>query len=115
MTFTERTSGFDADAAREAIHISAKDVAGADVADAYTVKEWVHIAGATADEDTHYVVITLDKDARYTVSVDSITDKAGNASKAYDPYSFVKDATAPTGTITVGDLGTWDDLSDELQ
>ncbi|MBE6707679.1 MAG: hypothetical protein E7578_00370 [Ruminococcaceae bacterium] len=107
ITVTERTSGFDADAVLAALGITAFDAKGNAVENAYTIGEWTTTKGATPDEDTHTVVITFVKDARYTFEIASFNDLAGNASVAYEADSFVVDTTVPTGYITVGDKSDW--------
>lgn len=114
---TERTAHFNGKDATNGIKITAKDANGKTVIEECSslIGSWKTVEGKTADAATHTAAISYSADANYTFAI-SYTDKAANGNKTVDtadsvtPYSFAVDKTAPTGTITVGKLGTWDKL-----
>ena len=119
IVVTERTNHFDKDAFVNSVAITAKNFAGASVDTAVPVVEFVSTTeGATADEATHIFKVVFSADANYTLAI-SYVDKAGwvcsNDKVKYDedsvtPQNFAIDITAPTGKITVGNLGFWETL-----
>lgn len=105
VVITERSHHFDADAATKGIVITATDVKGKAVENAYTISSWKTMENKkNPDAATHTAVITYKKDANYTVSV-SYKDLAGNKNATVNtngqksPYKFTVDKTAPTGSV----------------
>lgn len=121
VVITERTNHFDASAATEGIKITAKDAKNNVVIEDCTsiISAWNTVEGATPDEAKHTATISYTADANYTFEI-SYTDKADNDNSAVvtgdsvTPYIFTVDKKAPTGTVTVGELGTWDKLIEFL-
>lgn len=56
------------------------------------------LGGWSSNGDSHTAVVAFNKDGEYSFNVAS-SDKAGNASKAYDSSSFVVDMTKPSFAI----------------
>ena len=123
VTITERTHHFDADAATKGITISAKDINGKDISNAYSISAWTTTEGATPDAARHTATIRFTEDANYQFAI-AYTDKADNANNTLDvtgqktPYTFTVDTTAPTGTVTAksaeGRTETWSDIVNPL-
>ena len=117
VIITERANHFDASAATTGIKITAKDAADNVVIEdcKALISDWNTEKGETPDFDKHTATIAYTADAKYTFEI-SYTDKADNVcslinpADSVTPYSFTVDKTAPTGTVTVGELGTWNEL-----
>lgn len=120
IVITERMSGFDASAATHGIKIMATDVNGKTIElDKNMISSWKTTNGKTPDSTKHTATITYNADANYTFSI-SYTDNAGNKNNGVDtsdsvsPYQFTVDTLVPTGSVKVGNLGTWDKLISRL-
>ncbi len=122
IVITERPNHFNADDATKGITISAKDASGKTVIEDCTslISDWdTEEDTANPDNSKHIATVTYDADANYEFSI-TYTDLADNECKSVNtegcttPYSFTVDKTAPTGTITVGELGTWAELIELL-
>lgn len=119
IVVTERTNHFDKEAFASAVAITAKNSANASLSAAVPVVEYVSTTeGATADAARHTFKVVFSADANYTLAI-NYTDKAGwtcaDTDVDYDenavtPKYFAIDTTAPTGKITVGNLGFWESL-----
>lgn len=119
IVVTERTNHFDKEAFANGVVITAKNSANASLSAAVPVVEYVSTTeGTTADAATHTFKVVFSADANYTLAI-SYTDKAGwtcaDAQVDYDesavaPQNFTIDTTAPTGKISVGNLGFWESL-----
>ncbi|MDE5770534.1 MAG: Ig-like domain repeat protein [Ruminococcus sp.] len=124
VAITERTNHFDTKSATENIKITAVDIDGNPVENAFMISEWNTTAGITPDEDIHIATISYRADANYTFAI-SYTDMAHNQNTPTDtgdsvaPYKFTVDTTKPTGTVTAfsaeGRELTWDTLADNLK
>lgn len=128
VTVTDRGSTFDGDAAAAAIRstITAKNAAGADVEDAYTVSRWED------NGDQHTVTVRFSKDANYTWDISEIayTNKAGKTTGAADctaegvtPVAFTVDTISPfSGEVKAKEVGegttsweqTWNELLNKI-
>lgn len=119
VTITERTEHFDVVKATERISITATDVNGKKIIEDISslIGEWSTIG--TGNEAVHSVIVDYSMDANYTFDI-SYTDCAGNSNDGIETdnsvavKSFAVDKTAPTGSVTVGKLGTWDKLINVL-
>lgn len=119
IVVTERTNHFDKEAFASAVAITAKNSANASLSVAVPVVEYVSTTeGETADAARHTFKVVFSADANYTLAI-NYTDKAGwtcaDTDVDYDenavtPQNFAIDTTAPTGKITVGNLGFWESL-----
>lgn len=119
VVITERTAHFDEVEATKGILITATDANGR-VFDPEVTITWSNsINEENPDLDKHIATIVFAEDANYEFSI-SYTDMADNANEPVNtgnsvtPYSFSVDTTKPEGTVTVGTLGTWDDLIEFL-
>lgn len=113
LTVTERSNHFEADVINSMIKITQNGTA-MDLSDL----KWTPAAGQTPDEDTHTAVIDLPGDYHYTFGA-SYTDKAGwdasvDLSGNTTPEKFTVDCNEATGTVKVGELGTWIKLLEKL-
>ena len=123
VSIVERSNHFDAVAASGGIEITAVDINGNPVDNAYVVSAWATAEGETPDAAVHTATITYVSDANYTFAI-AYTDKADNphstvtVDEAQNPYQFTVDKTAPTGTVTAtsaeGRTETWSSLVDRL-
>lgn len=121
VVITERTAHFNANAATNYITIAAENALGKSVIeDTKTIiGQWISAEGQTKDSATHTAVIDFSADANYKFGI-TYTDTAGNmvsstqTGSSVTPYEFTVDKTRPTGTVTVGELGTWDKLIETL-
>ena len=123
VSITERSHHFDYKAATKGIEITAVDINGKAVEDAYVISEWKTVEGETSDTTTHIATIEYKKDANYKFAI-SYTDKADNNNSTPDvtgqsaPYEFTVDTIKPEGTITAksseGRTETWSSLLDSL-
>ncbi len=119
VVITERSTHFDAKKATEGIKITAVDVSGKTVIEdcSALISEWK--AAGSGNETTYTATIDYLADANYTFEI-SYTDLAENSNDGVDtgnsvsPYAFAVDTAAPTGTVTAGDLGTWNKLVEVL-
>ena len=121
LVITERTAHFDEAKATENITITASDAKGTEIpVDKEAVITWTHNENtADPDDDTHVATITFLEDANYTLSIEKYVDKADNKAsgiitESVAPYTFTVDKVLPTGTISIGELGTWDMLIQTL-
>ena len=113
----ERANHFDPQAATDGITITATNAKGETViADTKTlISGWTVVPGEDADTTVHMATISYNMDANYTFAI-SYVDKAQNGNgpvstgDSVTPGSFTVDKTAPTGMISVEQLGTWDKL-----
>lgn len=119
VVYTERSDHFSSAAAEENIKITAKDLAGNDIADAYTIS-WTDRKNADdPNKDTHTATISYNADANYTFEV-SYTDNAGNknADVKYNgsvaPTDFAVDTTAPVGEVKIND-SVWNEADRLLE
>ena len=121
VVITERTAHFDAAKATDSIKISAVDSTGKVVINdcSALVSNWESDKNTTY---THVATIDFSADANYEFTL-SYEDLASNCCKYEEvkfadgtvtPRYFAIDKTAPTGTVTVGQLGTWDKLIEIL-
>lgn len=122
VVITERTAHFDAAKATGSIKITAVDATGATViADCSTlVSAWTTEGTGNAAKHTATIDFTADANYEFTLSYE---DLATNNCK-YEEVKFADgtvalryfavDKTAPTGTVTAGELGTWDKLIEIL-
>ena len=123
VEITERTNHFDSQSATENISVTAVDVDGNSVENAFIISEWNTITGNMPDKDRHIATISYLEDANYTFEI-SYTDKAQNQNtnintgSSVAPYEFTVDTIKPTGTVTAvsaeGRRLTWDRLADNL-
>ena len=123
IVITERQNHFDSKKATDGIVITAVDVDGEVVDNAYTISNWATISGETPDKDRHIATITYYKDANYTFDI-AYTDEAENVNtpvstgRSTSPFKFTVDTTSPTGSITAlsaeGRELTWTDLIGNL-
>lgn len=110
ITLIERATAFNAENATGAIKITAKDVNGTAVEDAFTITPWFSTYNEVDGKSEFKAIVTFDKDANYTFSFEGYTN---NAMRDFEPaeetYStvgytvnaFTVDTTDPTGTVTV--------------
>ena len=118
VVITERTGHFSAEDATNGIMIKAVDVGGtAVIANTNAlISKWSTVE-VNGDENAakHTAEINFTADANYDFSI-GYTDLAKwsnsevETGNSVSPYCFTVDKTAPTGTVTVGELGTWDKL-----
>lgn len=113
FTYTERTENWDKEDAEERLRnlIHAANLEHDPLEDAYTLGEWVNVAGTTPDEDTHSIEVIFN-DANYTiqdksgenyVNAEACVDKAGNITETIaaadetveNPFRFTVDTAAP--------------------
>lgn len=122
IVITERNNHFNADKATNGIKITAKDVNGKNVENAYRISTWTVKEGASPDDSQHTATIRYNADANYTFDI-SYTDEAGNRNSAVKtdaqaPYKFTVDTTPPQGSIsavsTEGNSITWTRLLNSL-
>lgn len=121
VVITERSAHFNAAEATKGITIIAVDAEGnAVIEDCSTlISDWSTVEGADANDATHTATIDYSADANYTFEI-HYTDLAKNDNEpvntgdAVTPYVFAVDTTKPTGTVTAGNLGTWDTLIEIL-
>jgi len=122
IVVTERTAHFDKEAFQSGVVITAKDAEGNDINTAIPSVKYVETSeskaeNATADDAKHTFKVVYSADANYTLEI-NYTDKAGwvcadsnvNYGTSVAPQNFAIDTTAPTGKITVGSLGFWEEL-----
>jgi len=111
ITLTDRGTAFDAAAATAGISITAKDAAGNDVVNAYTISGW------NSNGNVHTATITFHADANYTWSF-SYTNKADNdldvsknlsTGTSVTPFVFTVDDTDPVGSASIN-TDVWDEL-----
>ncbi len=111
ITLTDRGTAFDAAAATAGISITAKDAAGNDVVNAYTISSW------NSNGNVHTATIIFHEDANYTWSF-SYTNKADNeldvsknlsTGTSVTPYVFTVDDTDPVGSASIN-TDVWDEL-----
>lgn len=120
VVITERTGHFNAQKATDGIVITTNDIENfkdTDIISGWTTRENAGDANAA----THTATIIYAKDANYTFNM-AYTDKAENSNLKSDnikgtnaSYMFTVDKQAPTGTLQVSNLGTWDELIDDLR
>lgn len=122
ITLIERATAFNAENATNAIKITAKDVNGTAVEDAFTITPWYITYNEVDGKSEFKAIVTFDKDANYTFSFEGYTN---NAMRDFEPteetYStvgytvneFTVDTTDPTGTVTVLE-NTWNKLLSTL-
>ena len=118
VTITERTNHFDPVAATKGITITAADVKGEKIEDAYQLSDWITIEDENdPDLATHTAIIRYLKDANYTFDI-SYTDKANNKAAEYEQDTFCVDTVAPTGTVKAVSAekreGEWEELREDL-
>lgn len=117
ITYTERAEHFDITEAQKNIIITAKNIKGEAVENAYTIT-WLDGNTSNLNTDKFVAVVKFQKDANYTFNI-SYTDRAGNTNTAVNtgrsvaPYDFVVDTTDPTGVVTV-DGYSWTKLFNVL-
>ena len=111
ITLTDRGTAFDAAAATAGISITAKDAAGNDVVNAYTISGW------NSNGNVHTATITFHADANYTWFF-SYTNKADNdldvsknlsTGTSVTPFVFTVDDTDPVGSASIN-TDVWDEL-----
>jgi len=119
VVITERTEHFDAIRATEGIQITAVDANGNVVMEDCSALISAWKTEGFSNGATHTATIDYSADANYTFAID-YTDLAGNSNDGVNtgdsaaPYVFAVDKTAPTGTVTAGNLGIWDRLIEML-
>lgn len=123
VTITERTHHFDGIAATDNIEITAVDIEGNPVENAFVISNWNTVQSDVPDNDTHTATISYAADANYTFGI-SYTDKAYNGNSEVNtgnsiaPYVFTVDTTPPEGTVTAisaeGRTETWSELLQSL-
>ena len=99
ITITERN--FDAARATNGVSITAVNVNGKIVENAYTISDWVEEKGSSENgDDTKYTAtVEFSEDANYTFKL-NYTDKANNSAEECKTVPFTVDSTVPTDTIT---------------
>lgn len=122
ITLIERSTAFNAENATNAIKITAKDVNGADVEDAFSITPWLSTYNEVNGKSEFRAVITFNKDANYTFSFEGYTNNAMKDFESaettysvtgYTVNAFTVDTTDPTGTVTVLE-NTWNKLLSTL-
>lgn len=122
VVITERTAHFDAAKATGSIKITAVDATGATViADCSTlVSAWTTEGTGNAAKHTATIDFTADANYEFTLSYEDLAtnnckyEEVKFADGTVAPRYFAVDKTAPTGTVTAGELGTWDKLIEIL-
>ena len=119
VVITERTGHFNGQKATDGIVVTTNDIENfkdIDIINGWTTRENANDANAA----THTAAIIYATDANYTFQM-AYTDLAGNSNIKTDaakgtkaPYQFTVDKKAPTGTLQISNLGTWDDLVGDL-
>ncbi len=108
ITYTERTSSFNRDAAKAGIKIEAEKVL---TDDGVVFSEWVTKKDEkNPDNTTHQIEVAFKQDADYTLQI-SYTDMASNVTEHKDvdcrntstPYTFSVDTVAPQFEVKVND------------
>ena len=122
VVITERTAHFDAAKATSSMKITAVNAKGEPVfVDcSVLVGEWV--TQGTGNDATHTATIDFTTDANYefTLSYEDLAtleckyEEVVFAEGTVAPRYFAVDANNPTGTVTAGELGTWDKLIEIL-
>ncbi len=121
VTVTERTGHFNAQQATDSLKIQAVNAKGEPVRSeaAGRISGWTTTEHSNENTATHTATVEFSADANYDFSL-SYTDLDGWENGEIDtegcitPYHFTVDKTAPTGTVTVESLGTWDKLIEVL-
>ena len=124
IVITERANHFDAGKATEGIVITAVDVKGNAIENAYTISTWALEDNETdPDKATHTATVHFAADANYTFAI-SYTDEADNVAtdistgSSVAPYKFTVDTVAPTGSVTAtsaeGRETEWKELVNDL-
>lgn len=122
VVITERTAHFDAVKATESIKITAVDATGEVVIEdcSSLISEWD--TNGTGNEATHTATIDFSADANYEFTL-SYEDLATNECKYEEvvfaegtvaPRYFAVDKLGPTGSVTAGELKTWEVLVEFL-
>ena len=116
VDITCRTTDFEADKATAGISVTLNgnpyDITG-------SISEWTTIENVDEPDKAHHIAsVTLSAEGYYNVSC-GYTDRAGNSatqinSTSDTPYAFVVDRSKPTGTISVGGVGTYNSLIGNL-
>jgi len=122
VVITERTAHFDAAKATGSIKITAVDATGATViADCSAlVSAWTTEGTGNAAKHTATIDFTADANYEFTLSYEDLAtnnckyEEVKFADGTVAPRYFAVDKTAPTGTVTAGELGTWDKLIEIL-
>lgn len=117
VIITERTEHFDPSDVQ--IKITAESASGNTVIEntQALVGKWT--SSGSGEWATHSATIDFTQDANYTFDI-QYSDIAGNIAvdpilnNASTPWAFVVDTTAPGGVITAGNLGSWEELVEEL-
>ena len=122
VVITERTAHFDVAKATGSIKITAVDADGKVVIEDCSALVSAWDTEGTGNNATHTATIDFSADANYEFTL-SYEDLATNSCKYEEvkfvdgtvaPRYFAVDKTAPTGTVTAGELGIWDKLIEIL-
>ena len=122
VVITERTAHFDAAKATGSIKITAVDATGATVITdcSSLVSAWTTEGTGNAAKHTATIDFTADANYEFTLSYEDLAtnnckyEEVKFADGTVAPRYFAVDKTAPTGTVTAGELGTWDKLIEIL-
>ena len=122
VVITERTAHFDAAKATGSIKITAVDATGKTViADCSAlVSSWSTEGTGNAAKHTATIDFSADANYEFTLSYEDLAtnnckyEEVKFADGTVAPRYFAVDKTAPTGTVTAGELGTWDKLIEIL-
>ncbi len=122
VVITERTGHFSPENATNGISIKAVDAKGTAVLD--DIRTLISKWSTSEVEDnenaaTHTATIDFTADANYDFSIRYIdlaqwTNDDVETGVSVSPYCFTVDKTAPAGTVTVGEIGTWNKLIEIL-
>lgn len=116
VDITCRTTDFEADKATAGISVTLN---GKPYDIKESISEWTTIENVDEPDKAHHIAsVTLSAEGYYNVSC-GYTDRAGNSatqinSTSDTPDAFVVDRSKPTGTISVGGVGTYNSLIGSL-
>lgn len=119
VSIIERKEHFDPTRATNDIIITASDVSGSNAVanTSDLVSSWKTVG--IGESAVHTATVDFSADANYTFDI-SYTDLASNINEyvnvggSVTPYVFAVDKNEPYGSVSAGELGTWDKLVDIL-
>lgn len=122
VEITERTAHFEAAKATGSIKITAVDATGKTVITdcSALVSAWNTEGTGNAAKHTATIDFTADANYEFTLSYEDLAtnrceyEEVKFADDTVAPRYFAVDKKAPTGTVTAGELGTWDKLIEIL-
>lgn len=106
LTIIEKAVHFDANEAMKAVQIASSNNTNIDPK---AGKRWTTVG------NTHTLELDFTSSSNYTMNINYM-DLAGNVASVIDttnqvaPYKFTVDTIAPTGSITVENIGMWNEL-----